>query len=151
MRVSIIVPNKRVSVDGTGVKLKDFDWAPYADIRAVQGWLDRDRAEVEFKEIDPDGDGPLPSYKPPNKLISKAEFDALFGPILTAYAAADKTPRKPQPQPSDNTAPAKPQPVPPQVDVLIQTMAGELDALKAKVQALDEQNTELLRKLAGAS
>jgi hypothetical protein len=30
-------------------------------------------------------------------------------------------------------------------------MASEMDALKAKVQALDEQNTELLRKLAGAS
>lgn len=147
MRVTIIVPDKRVRVEDVWVKLSDFDWTPFADVHAVQAWLDKDRAEVEFKEVDPDGDGPLPSYKPPNELIDRAAFMVRFAPIMAAYDAADKTPPRTVtegPAPSALT-------LPPAVVETMQALADEIAALKAKVSTLDEQNTELLKKLAGAS
>lgn len=86
MRVSIIVPDRRVIVDGVA-RVLDVDWAPFAGVHAVQAWLDRDRAEVEYASVDPDGDGPLPSFKPPNELIDAAAFYLRFGSLLDAHAA----------------------------------------------------------------
>ncbi len=92
--ITIIVPDRIVGIDGAFKTLGDVDWTPFARIHAVQAWPDRDRAEVEFAAIDPDGDGPLPSVKPANALISAAEFEARFGGLLRAYAAAPVQPRQ---------------------------------------------------------
>lgn len=90
MRVTIVVEDKTVTVDGMTAYLGDFDWSPFADVHAVQANLERDRAEVEFASIDPDGDGPLPAYKPANEIISRQAFAERFALIMDAYMAAPK-------------------------------------------------------------
>lgn len=86
MKITIL--GKSVTVNGISKTLSDFDWSPYADVHAVQANLDRDRAEIEYREIDPDGDGPLPAVKPPNDLVDAGTFVDRFGPVLRAWEAA---------------------------------------------------------------
>lgn len=100
MRVTIFPGSKRVKVNGLMKRLTDFDWAPFSDVHAVQAWLDRDRAEIEFKEVDPDGDGPLPSTKPANELISGGVFRERFGSILEAFQKAEVPQKTPVSQPA---------------------------------------------------
>lgn len=86
MQVSIQVADRVIGIDGLFLKV-DADWSPFDHVHAVQAWPDRDRAEIEFREIDPDGDGPLPSVKPPNQLIDGHEFVETFGALMQAYHA----------------------------------------------------------------
>jgi hypothetical protein len=86
MKITIL--GKSVTVNGISKTLSDFDWSPYADVHAVQANLDRDRAEIEYREIDPDGDGPLPAVKPPNALVDAGTFVDRFGDVLRAWEAA---------------------------------------------------------------
>lgn len=86
MKITIL--GKSVTVNGISKTLDSFDWSPFADVHAVQANLDRDRAEIEYCEIDPDGDGPLPAVKPPNDLVDAGTFVDRFGPVLRAWEAA---------------------------------------------------------------
>lgn len=108
MRVSIIVPDRRVIVDGVA-RVLDVDWTPFAGVHAVQAWLDRDRAEVEYSSIDPDGDGPLPSVKPPNEMIDAAAFYLRFVALLDAHAAFidDPAPIGDEPQEAATAQPSR--------------------------------------------
>lgn len=99
MKATILVPDKRVTVDGRAKVLSDFDWSPFSAVHAVQADLDRDRAEIEFATIDPDGDGPLPAVKPPNELVDRVAFIGKFGPVLDAYVNAPDAPDAPDPTP----------------------------------------------------
>jgi len=95
MLVSILVEDKTVTVDGLAACLSEFDWSPYRGVHAVQANLDRNRAEIEYTSVDPDGDGPLPAVKPPNELVDAETFAQRFGPVMEAYAAASKSPISP--------------------------------------------------------
>ena len=106
MRVSIIVPDRRVIVDGVA-RVLDVDWTPFAGVHAVQACLYRNRAEVEYASIDPDGDGPLPSFKPANEMIDEAEFLVRFGSLLEAHAAFVADVPAP-PEDTQEAAPAQP-------------------------------------------
>ena len=96
MRITIVPPDKAVKVEGVRKKLVDFDWTPFADVHAVQADIANNRAEVEFRAIDPDGPGPLPSVKPPNELIDAVAFQERFGAIIAAFDAAP-APVRPNP------------------------------------------------------
>lgn len=88
MKITIVPPDKAVKVDGVRKKLPDFDWTPFDEIHAVQANIERNRAEIEYRLIDPDGDGPLPASKKPNELIGTVEFQERFGAIIAAFEAA---------------------------------------------------------------
>ncbi len=129
MRVSIIVDDRRVIVDGMATYLMDFDWQPFSDVHAVQADIAKDRAEIEFKTIDPDGDGPLPAYKPPNEIVRATAFAERFGSILEAFAVA---PKGAVSQPSQHPANA---PAP----------SADISALEARLAELEARNAELQR------
>ena len=88
MKITIVPPDKVVKVEGVRKKLLDFDWTPFEAIHAVQADVGNNRAEVEFRAIDPDGPGPLPSTKPPNEIIDAVDFQDRFGAIIAAFDAA---------------------------------------------------------------
>lgn len=127
MKITIIVDGL-VAVDGKAKVLHGFDWSPWADVHAVQADLARDRAEVEYRTIDPDGDGPLPAVKPPNEIIDKAAFIERFGALLQAYLDA---PEETAPQ----TAPAERAAV--QASAVDPSLMARLDALEAMLAHLE--------------
>lgn len=131
MRVSIIVDEKRVTVGGRVAYLHEFDWSPFAEVHAVQANLGKDRAEIEYKTIDPDGDGPLPATRKPNELISGQEFADRFGAIMEAFTAAPHGTVRQREQPSHNRKPDAP--------------SAEVSALEARLAALEASNAELQR------
>ncbi len=88
MKITIVPPDKVVKVEGVRKKLPDFDWTPFDEIHAVQANIERNRAEIEYRLIDPDGDGPLPATKKPNELIDAVDFQERFGAIIAAFDAA---------------------------------------------------------------
>lgn len=88
MKITIVPPDKVVKVEGVRKKLPDFDWTPFDEIHAVQANIERNRAEIEYRLIDPDGDGPLPATKKPNELIDAVDFEERFGAIIAAFDAA---------------------------------------------------------------
>ncbi len=96
MKITIVPPDKVVKVEGVRKKLLDFDWSPFDEIHAVQADIGNNRAEVEFRAIDPDGPGPLPSVKPPNEIIDAVDFQDRFGAIIAAFDAAPAPVRRAQ-------------------------------------------------------
>lgn len=94
MRITIVPPDKAVKVEGVRKKLLDFDWTPFDEIHAVQANIERNRAEIEYRLIDPDGDGPLPASKKPNELIDAVDFQERFGAIIAAFDAAPEPVRR---------------------------------------------------------
>lgn len=128
MKITIVPPDKVVKVEGVRKKLLDFDWTPFEAIHAVQADVGNNRAEVEFRAIDPDGPGPLPSTKPPNEIIDAVDFQDRFGAIIAAFDAAPAPVRR---SPTDGPA-MPPQPV--QSD-----LAARLAALEAKFDILFEE------------
>lgn len=139
MRVSIIVPDRRVVIDGSGKRL-DLDWSPFEAVHAVQAWLDRDRAEVEFREIDPDGDGPLPAVKPPNELIDAATFTERFGSLVQAWFSHVEEEPAPVPASSGGGGEA----VDPIADI-----RAELAALKSRNEILERQVAVFINEAGG--
>ena len=87
MNILILPRHKVVTVDGAMKRLDDFGWLPFLHIRSVEANTDKDRAEIDYCEVDPDESGPLPMVKPPNELTGTAQFFEQFGGILEAYAA----------------------------------------------------------------
>ena len=128
MRITIVPPDQVVKVEGVRTKLPDFDWTPFDEIHAVQADIGNNRATVEFREIDPDGPGPLPSVKPPNELIDAVAFQERFGAIIAAFDAAPAPVRR-----AATDGPAMP-PQPVQSD-----LAARLAALEAKFDILFEE------------
>lgn len=128
MKITIVPPDKVVKVEGVRKKLPDFDWSPFDEIHAVQANIERNRAEIEYRLIDPDGDGPLPATKKPNELIDAVDFQERFGAIIAAFDAAPAPVRR---SPTDGPA-MPPQPV--QSD-----LAARLSALEAKFDILFEE------------
>ena len=128
MKITIVPPDKAVKVESVRKKLVDFDWSPFDEIHAVQADIANNRAEVEFRAIDPDGPGPLPSVKPPNELIDAVAFQERFGAIIAAFDAAPAPVRR-----AATDGPAMP-PQPVQSD-----LAARLAALEAKFDILFEE------------
>ena len=128
MKITIVPPDKVVKVEGVRKKLLDFDWTPFEAIHAVQADVGNNRAEVEFRAIDPDGPGPLPSTKPPNEIIDAVAFQERFGAIIAAFDAAPAPVRR-----AATDGPAMP-PQPVQSD-----LAARLAALEAKFDILFEE------------
>lgn len=139
MRVSIIVPDRRVVIDGSGKRL-DLDWSPFEAVHAVQGWIDRDRAEVEFASIDPDGDGPLPAVKPPNELIDAATFTERFGSLVQAWFSHVEEEPEPAPGPASGGGEA--------ADPLADIRA-ELAALRSRNEILERQVVVFINEAGG--
>lgn len=128
MKITIVPPDKVVKVEGVRKKLPDFDWSPFDEIHAVQANIERNRAEIEYRLIDPDGDGPLPATKKPNELIDAVDFQERFGAIIAAFDAAPAPVRR-----AATDGPAMP-PQPVQSD-----LAARLAALEAKFDILFEE------------
>lgn len=132
MRITIVPPDKAVKVEGVRKKLVDFDWTPFADVHAVQADIANNRAEVEFRAIDPDGPGPLPSVKPPNELIDAVAFQERFGAIIAAFDAAPAPVRRvplSDPRPASMTHEFTADP----------NLAARLAALESKFEILIEE------------
>ena len=49
---------------------------------AVQFNTDKGWGEIEYREIDRDGDGPEPPYKPRNEIILAEHFENMFGGLV---------------------------------------------------------------------
>jgi hypothetical protein len=95
MKITIIVPDKTVLVDGRPAILASLDWTPFAgnpstpwdDIHAVQFDTNEGAGHVEYALVQTSP--PVrPNIKPGNWLISQADFDARFAWVLPAYDEA---------------------------------------------------------------
>ena len=132
MKITIVPPDKAVKVESVRKKLVDFDWSPFDEIHAVQANIERNRAEIEYRLIDPDGDGPLPATKKPNELIDAVAFQERFGAIIAAFDAAPAPVRRvplSDPRPASMTHEFTADP----------NLAARLAALEAKFDILIEE------------
>lgn len=131
MKITIVVADKYVCIDDVPKTLDSFDWSAFTTVRAVQAMLAKDRAEIEYESIDPDGDGPLPAVKPPNEMIDAATFTERFGSIVSAWDAHQEQ-EHPEPV-ADMAAESLSQPQQ-QPDVIAQIL-HRLDMLDTQVAA----------------
>jgi hypothetical protein len=113
MKISIIADDRYIIIDGRPVRMEALDIDPM--YHAVQFDTDKGWGEIEYKEIDRDGAGPEPAYKPRNEPVLAEHFENMFG--LQVQAAAqilldqDATPA-PAPVPETNAEPvSNPSPV----------------------------------------
>lgn len=89
MKVTIVAEDNLVLIDGRAVKVMGMVLLPeLPEIHAVQYDTDTGRGELEYKTVDIDGDGPIPSYKPQNDRIDAAQFQAWYSVILEQAKAA---------------------------------------------------------------
>lgn len=127
MRASIVTPDNRVTLDGRRVKIDLAKYGALAGIHAITADTERDRCEIEYAEVDPDGPGPLPSFKPPNELIDAATFFARFGKVIEDAGNAP-----------DEVKPTRPVTVPgaPPVD-LMPEVARAIAALDERLRSVE--------------
>lgn len=138
MRATIVVPDGLVIVDGRKARL-DLSGFGLDIVHAVQAWTDKDRAEVEFKAIDPDGDGPLPSVKPPNKIIDAQTFDEWFGPVIEAFHAMPEPPPRPQSELVDIVAPVAVT----DLEERNQILSARIERLEQIIEAIGKESKEV--------
>lgn len=150
MRVSILPAGNFVSIDGRAVTLDLTAFACLAGIHAIHADTDRDRAEIEFSAIDPDGPGPLPSVKPPNEIVTAIEFYARFGSVVDAAVAMPETPpsppmaKRPMERPRDDGA----------IEGLAQDIVAlvhRCDQLEAMVADLQAFNADMIKEMQGVA
>jgi hypothetical protein len=67
MKISIIADDRYIIIDGRPVRMEALDIDPM--YHAVQFDTDKGWGEIEYKEIDRDGAGPEPAYKPRNEPV----------------------------------------------------------------------------------
>lgn len=144
MRFTLVPDDKLICIDSVAVHVDSLDGID-PNITAVQyddakGW-----GEIEFREVDPDGDGPELPYKPANEKIRAERFEADFRRYCDVHAekvaerpVADDTPPAPEPVSPANTpvesAPEAPAPAPAlDIDPILQ-MLQLLDARLTKVE-----------------
>jgi hypothetical protein len=84
MKISIIADDRYIIIDGRPVRMEALDIDPM--YHAVQFDTDKGWGEIEYKEIDRDGAGPEPAYKPRNEPVLAEHFENMFG--LQVQAAA---------------------------------------------------------------
>ena len=85
MRMTMIADDNLVIVDGMGRKVPNLSELIDPSVHAMQ-WYET-WGEVEFRSIDPDGDGPELPYKPPNEKIRAEEFQQRFVKAFEAFAS----------------------------------------------------------------
>lgn len=95
MKISIVVDDQIVIVDGVSVKVSSIDWAffdgdpstKWDDIAAVQFDTDAGQGHVEYRTI-VTGHPLRPNIRPGDWLITATDFDEKFSFVLGPYKAA---------------------------------------------------------------
>lgn len=150
-KITIIVSDKTVVVDGNGVVMPDLDWSHpsftgepddlFDDVAAVQFSFELGQGHLEYKWM-PTKQAGRPNVRPPNYRIGQAEFEAMFGWVLPEYqkAFADAEQKRAEFQAAVDAERAAAKEA---------AAAAQDSGTAQEIEALKAQNKELSDKLAG--
>lgn len=157
MKITVMVPDKTVVVSGVGHELPDLDWSvfdgdpstPWDDIRCI--CINGDSGYVEYRQIVTQP-AHRPNIIPPNLAITEAEFIAKYGFVIEAWQAADAKAKAEEAEAARQRAELAAKLATAKQEIADKSgNPDEIETLKSRLAAIEADQTELLKKLAGAS